>query len=139
MNQAPVIVTGEEFGAGLSFSDLRKKAQEHLRQLRGKNLKMADGSQLFVDRKGSEKPVSNIRKPEELQALAKIEDIARIAAYKGCKPDTERRLDIVAWHYYTAPVEIVGKTHAVTIVARELNDGKRFYDSHILEKNEPGA
>ena len=135
-----VKLTGEELGKNLSFDALRKKAAEFMQSIRGKSFRNeATGHDLLIDRKGSKEPISGQRSPEELKALPALKQMIEKAEYKGSKPDSGGRPDIKAWHYYSVPVEIEGKAHEVTITARELKDGKRFYDSYILDKDEPGA
>lgn len=134
-----VTLTGEEFGANLDIHALRVKAREHLNGLRG-TFVVNDQTQtpILIDRKGAREAVSNFRQPEELQAVAGIEQMIARASYVGSAPDADGKPDIKAWHEYEVPVQIAGQAYQFTIKVRELRDGHRFYDS-FSKKSGPGA
>jgi len=104
-----VVLSGKEFGDGLDISTLRKKAADHMDDLRGTVVDRADGGAILIDRTGAKETVSGKRRAEELQALAEITDLIAGADYVGQEPDRKGRADVVAWHEYRAPVQIAGK------------------------------
>jgi len=134
-----VVLSGKEFGDGLDISTLRKKAADHMDDLRGTVVDRADGGAILIDRTGAKETVSGKRRAEELQALAGITDLIAGADYVGQEPDRKGRADVVAWHEYRAPVQIAGKDYRATIKVRELRNGLRFYDSYILNESEPAT
>lgn len=132
-----VKLTGEEFGKDQSIPVLREAAFQKLHSLRGTWVEDSIGNPILFDRKSERKPISGNRRVEELQALAGIEDLIHRADYVGEFVDREKDPNIKAWHKYEAPVEISGNDYSVTIQVRELKDGKRFYDSYILNEMKP--
>ena len=114
---------------------LRKAAHQFLKTLQGKSFPNEDtGIPLLVDHHAVREPVSGQRRPAELNVLSALPEMIRRATYLGHQPDDQGRPQIKAWHYYKVPVELAGELHEVTLVARELADGRRFYDSYILDK-----
>lgn len=119
---------------------LRKLAGAFLRRLRGQSFPNEDtGIPILVDRTGEREAVSGQRRPEELHVLSALPEMVRRARHERAYPDREHRKDIKAWHHYKVQVEYGGRTEDVTLVVRELSDGRRFYDSYILESKRPDA
>ena len=117
--------------ANLDIHSLRKAARNHLESLRGKFIpNEKTKTAILIDRKGAGEAVSKFRQPEELQAMAGVEQMIKKASYVGRKPDALGRPEIKAWHEYEVPVKIAGKSHNFTIKVREMANGHRFYDSY---------
>ena len=134
-----VKLKGNELGSSDSVVELKKKAKEYLRSLRGESVEQKEtGAMIRFDKTGEEKSISGKRKKEELQVLAGIKDLIANSTFLGTRPDAKNNAGIKSWMYYESKAEIDGTPHNYLIIVREAHDGQRFYETYT-QKDGLGA
>ncbi|MBA3492863.1 MAG: hypothetical protein H0T87_01710 [Gammaproteobacteria bacterium] len=103
----------DELGAPDDLDALRSAAVTHLQALQGKLLPNQDtGWELTVTRQDIKKLARDYaQRPEELQALAGIEQMIRHAVLAETHPDTKGRDVVESVARFYAPVKIGGRLY----------------------------
>jgi hypothetical protein len=118
-------LTGDELGVGLSGNELRKKADDLLRQFqKGPGLLNLDtGWTLKVNKTGRSKMGDNrSMQPPESKAVAALEDLVRLAVVAERHADLEHQNEFVlAILRLYAPLQIGTLTYRVKLTVKEYS------------------
>jgi len=128
-DQPTVEIAGDEFGVDVQDRDaLRKAARAHYSTLqKGPGVPNAELGQVKFSRTGKGKSLKG--PTEQLQAIAKIEDIVRNGRRRApSAPDEDGRENVKAWHYMETEVTVGGRAYKALFDIREDNNGHYHYE-----------
>jgi hypothetical protein len=132
--------TGNELGCmKRPMKEIAHQAMEIARKkFGGKSYEATDGKKILVTWQGIKHGLSADANPTKVIVVTKLDEVINNSVYVRTDADYKKRDDIKAIHLYKANTNIGGEMVEIGIVARELDDGSRYYD-HFETKGDTGT
>jgi hypothetical protein len=135
------VLSGEEFGAGLSKKQLAKAADDLLRQWQkeGRHLKNEDTDwNLAIGKKDRQKMGDNADlTAADSKAVAKLDEIVNQAVLAETHADYEHNnASVTAIHRLYAPAEIAGRLYRIKLTVKDYSEAFGRRNLHALESVE---
>ncbi|CZF79751.1 PLxRFG domain-containing protein [Grimontia marina] len=123
---------------GSTVKDLRLKAKSKSFIHVGQEVVNDDSGLVITISKAGIKHTLSKAQPDLISSVPYLNELIRLATYLGSQPDRKDNLNVKAHHYFGVKFGLEGRVKDVVIDAREMPDGKFYYD-HSFERDESAS